>query len=75
MVLDQAGGEVPESTSNFWWQRGTWPADFAHGFVMVIENPYIAICEPQGTFIAVVTVGPYEVRRTVTGREISCRGS
>jgi hypothetical protein len=49
MVLDQAGGEVPVSTSNFWWQRGALPGDFAHGFVMVIQNPYIAICAAQGT--------------------------
>jgi len=29
-VLDQAGSEVVLSTSNFYGQRGTAPADFAH---------------------------------------------
>jgi hypothetical protein len=74
-VLDQAGDEVPVSTSNFYTQRGTAPADFAHGFVLVILDPYLAICDPRGTFTAVASVGPYVARRTVAGSEIDCRGS
>jgi hypothetical protein len=74
-VLDQAGGEVPVSTSNLYTQRGTAPADFAHGFVLVILDPYIGICDPRGTFTAVASVGPYVARRTVAGSEIDCRGS
>ena len=74
-VLDQAGSEVVLSTSNFYGQRGTAPADFAHGFVLVILDPYLAICDPRGTFTAVASVGPYVARRTVAGSEIDCRGS
>jgi hypothetical protein len=74
-VLDQAGDEVPVSTSNLYTQRGTAPADFAQGFVMVVLDPYIGICDPRGTFIAVASVGPYVARRTVAGSEIDCRGS
>ena len=74
-VLDQAGSEVVLSTSNFYGQRGTAPADFAHGFVLVILDPYLAICDPQGTFTAVASVGPYVARRTIVGSEIDCRGS
>lgn len=74
-VLDQAGSQVVLSTSNFYGQRGTAPADFAHGFVLVILDPYLAICDPRGTFTAVASVGPYVARRTVAGSEIDCRGS
>jgi hypothetical protein len=74
-VLDQAGSEVVLSTSNFYWQRGTPPADFDHGFVMVTLDPYLAICDPRATFTAVASVGPYVARRTVAGSEIDCRGS
>jgi hypothetical protein len=74
-VLNQAGSEVVLSTSNFYGQRGTAPADFAHGFVLVILDPYLAICDPRGTFAAVASVGPYVARRTVAGSEIDCRGS
>lgn len=74
-VLDQAGSEVVLSTSNFYGQRGTAPADFAHGFVLVILDPYLAICDPRGTFTAVASVGHYVARRTVAGSQIDCRGS
>ena len=74
-VLDQAGSQVVLSTSNFYGQRGTAPAHFAHGFVLVILDPYLAICDPRGTFTAVASVGPYVARRTVAGSEIDCRGS
>jgi hypothetical protein len=74
-VLDQAGSEVVLSTSNFYAQRGTAPADFDHGFVLVILDPYLAICDPRGAFTAVASVGHYVARRTVAGSEIDCRGS
>lgn len=71
-VLDESGREVPVSTSNFYWQRHTPAADFADRFVQVIKNPFIAVCEPHGTFIAVPHVGPYMARRTVSAKEIRC---
>src|SRR5262245_32107081 len=72
-LLDHAGDRVPVSTSNFYSERATAPADFANGFELVILNPYIALCDPQATFTAVAHVGPYVARRTVSGTEISCR--
>jgi hypothetical protein len=71
-VLDESGREVPVSTSNFYWQRHTPAADFADRFVQVIKNPFIAVCEPHGRFIAIPHIGPYMARRTVSAKEIRC---
>jgi hypothetical protein len=75
MVLDQAGGEVPVSTSNFWWQRGALPGDFRARIRDGHPEPVHSDLRGARNVIAVVTVGPYEVRRTVTGEESSRRRS
>jgi hypothetical protein len=72
-VLDQSGQKV----ALFGHGSGgpgtsTAPADFIPGFVQLMQIPYTEFCDPAGSYLAVVTVGPYEARHTVSGTEIVC---
>jgi hypothetical protein len=70
-VRDQSGHRVP-SFGGSAPLRSAVPADFSHGFVHLMQIPYSGVCDPAGSYLAVVTVGPYEARRTVSGTEIVC---
>ena len=73
-VLDQAGSQVVLSTSNRGGE-GRGGGGFCPRIRAGHPRPYLAICDPRGTFTAVASVGPYVARRTVAGSEIDCRGS
>jgi hypothetical protein len=66
-VRDQSGDAV----AVFGRKTATWPADFSSGFEQLLEIPQMS-CDPEGSFLAVATVGPYVARRTLPGAELPC---
>jgi hypothetical protein len=66
-VRDQSGDRVPVFPGN----PVTQPADFSNGFEQLLEIPQMS-CDPEGSFLVVATVGPYEVQRTLPGVELPC---
>ena len=71
-VLDQSGKKVALFGHGSGPESSTAPADFTRGFVQLMQIHYTESCDPAGSYLAVVTVGPYEARRTVSGTEIVC---
>ena len=71
-VLDQSGQKVALFGHGSSPSSSTAPADFTRGFVQLMQIPFTEYCDPAGSYLAVVTVGPYEARRTVSGTEIVC---
>jgi hypothetical protein len=71
-VLDQSGNKVALFGHGSGPESSTAPADFTRGFVQLMQIPYTESCDPVGSYLAVVTVGAYEARRTVSGTEIVC---
>jgi hypothetical protein len=46
--------------------------DFSRGFERLINITYLPNCDQRGPFLAVVNVGPYVARRTLSANEIGC---
>lgn len=68
-IRDRAGKTV--------WE-GAMPAfegNYSPGFEQTVHFPYpnpVPHCDRRGPFLALVTVGPYSVRRNLSGDEIGC---
>jgi hypothetical protein len=71
-VLDQSGQKVVLFGHGSGPESSTASADFTPGFVQLMQIPYSESCDPAGSYLAVVRVGLYEARRTVSGTEIAC---
>jgi hypothetical protein len=46
--------------------------DFSPRFERLVNITYVRDCNEPGPFLAVVNVGPYVARRTLSGNEIGC---
>jgi hypothetical protein len=67
MVRDRSGRRVRLADV-----QSAVAGDFSPGYERLINITYLPDCDQRGPFAAVVNVGPYFARRTLSANEIGC---